>query len=106
MIERGRSHVIYDDRELMQRIRKPTTIRVLSQLQYLFDARERKLLAAANGGTEMSDLIEGENLEYQELMRLVKAWLQPRVRVDFSRRKKNATSKSRRRVNRKRGKLG
>lgn len=94
MIQRGESHFIYDRDELMRLIRKPITIKVLEQLQYLYDLRERRLLCQSQGGIEMEGMEMGEVSDYLELMKLVKAWLSQPVRVNF-----NGTNQSRRDAN-------
>lgn len=86
--------MIYENLELMQRIRRPSALQVLNQIQYLFDARERRLLCKHEGGIELGGMEAMETQEYLELMRLTKLWLQPIVRVDFKgvKRGKNQSS--------------
>lgn len=83
MILRGESHVIRDRIELMKLIKKPLTVKILEQLQYLYDMRERRLLNQSYGGIEMEGMEMGEVNDYLELMRLVKIWMSQPVRVNF-----------------------
>jgi hypothetical protein len=74
MIERGQHHVLYDDVELMQRIRSPQTLQVLKQLQEYYETRERRKLMTEQG-CELNGIKEAEKEALLELLKSTKIWL-------------------------------
>ena len=99
MILRGTSHVILDDIELMKRVRRPATLRVLRQLMWLYETRSRRQIFEKMG--VLTDHIEAQELiEFCRLMNLTSAWLSQPLTVDFG--KPVSSKAARRRLRRER----
>lgn len=109
MISRGESHVMYNKTEVMQRLKRPSTIEVLEQLMYFYDSHIRRKDFESRkdepGAAAMPGFYSGEMWELNRLIDLTRNWLQPVVRVNFK-GVKNVESKSRSGANGKRRKLG
>lgn len=97
-----RCHVIYNPLEIMKRVRKRSTVRLLDELQFLYDLRARRLMAAQDPTAHVDSLVALEAEGYLMMMDSLRKWLQPPLTVNFSENLNEQKSKSRRRSNRKR----
>lgn len=109
MIRRGESHVMYNKTEVMQRLKRASTIEVLEQLMYFYDSHLRRKEFESRkdevGAASMPGFYSGEMWELNRLIELTKTWLQPPVLVNFK-GVKSVQNKSRSGVNGKRRQLG
>lgn len=79
---RGLSHVLFSRTEILQRIRRPDCVEVLTQLMELYEVRERRMCFKREGaGLDGIERIETDT--FLELMRLTGVWMQQPVVVDF-----------------------
>lgn len=78
MINRG-THVIYSDLEILQRIRKKSTLKVLSRLMWFYETREqRKAIARSEGLLSWT-----QDRDFENLMREVGRWMQSSLILEF-----------------------
>lgn len=71
--------MIYSDFEILRRIRKKSTLRVLSRLMWFYETREqRKAIARAGGLTPWS-----MHQDFEDLMAEVGRWMQPSLILEF-----------------------
>jgi len=78
MINRG-THVIYSDLEILQRIRKKSTLKVLSRLMWFYETREQRKAIARSEGL----LSWNQDRDFEDLMREVGRWMQPSLILEF-----------------------
>lgn len=83
MILRGESHALRDPIELMARITQPSTVRLLQQLQELYDVRIMRQLSYEIDGDDTA-LVRLEFLAYVDLMDLLEEWMKQPVDINFS----------------------
>ena len=100
MILRGESHALRDDLELMKRVRHISTIRILKQLQELYEARARRIEFERMRICEMSGIHQIEHEEYCHLIDLLDDWMRQPVRINFHGQDSKSKRRAARRVER------
>lgn len=71
--------MIYSDIEILQRIRKKSTLKVLSKLMWFYEAREQRRAIAQAGGL----LTWNQDRDFEDLMNEVGRWMQPSLILEF-----------------------
>ena len=93
MLFRGRSHVLFNDYDLIARIKNPATLKVLKQLQHYYEVRTRRV-SFEESGAELSGITVQERHELSKLLSLCSVWMRQPIRVDFGEINEKNQSKS------------
>ena len=98
------THVLLDKIDLMKRIKRKGTLKLLDLCQQYYDTRRARESMELDGNTRVEPIIQIECDRFQEFIQYLRLWLQPPVTVNFGevRNGKNRSRKSRRRTDGKR----
>lgn len=79
MIERGTSHVLRSEHELLKRIKHPSTLRLLDQLQWFYEVKKYSELF-----DHPENLVNWHQAEWAKAMELLRTWMQAPLTVNFT----------------------
>lgn len=95
MDRRGTNHVLLDSFEILKRIRKPGTVKLIENLMWFYEEHSRRKMMRETGAFEMWDW--DDHPDFLKLMEQTRTWLQPPLTLDFG--AANAKNRKRRHAN-------